>query len=88
MSQNEMERQAPQTEEDLSTLLRVRREKLADLRERGKDPFAVTTYPVDSCAREINENFEEYEGRSFPYLVNFIRSSLVIFSSSTVGPLM
>ena len=64
MNQNEMEHQAPPTEEEMSAFLRVRREKLADLQERGKDPFAITTYPVDSYAKAINEQFEEYEGKT------------------------
>ena len=29
-------------EQDINQLLKVRREKLADLQERGKDPFQIT----------------------------------------------
>ena len=34
---------APQ-EQDLGQLLKVRREKLANLQEAGKDPFVITKY--------------------------------------------
>ena len=61
MSENK-ENQA-QPEQDLGEQQRIRREKLAALREAGKDPFAVTTWPQDSFAAGIKENFEELEGK-------------------------
>lgn len=61
MSENK-ENQA-QPEQDLGEQQRIRREKLAALREAGKDPFAVTTWPQDSFAADIKENFEELEGK-------------------------
>ena len=61
MSENK-ENQA-QPEPDLGEQQRIRREKLAALREAGKDPFAVTTWPQDSFAAGIKENFEELEGK-------------------------
>ena len=41
--QNQNQGQA-QTQEDLNQLLKVRREKLAQLQEAGKDPFQITKY--------------------------------------------
>ncbi|MGI5958619.1 MAG: lysine--tRNA ligase [Massiliimalia sp.] len=61
MSQNHQE--VDQSQQDLSAFLQVRRDKLAELRENGKDPFQITTYPVDSYAKDINDRFDEYEGK-------------------------
>lgn len=49
---------------DYGDQVQVRRDKLADLRQNGKDPFVQTTYPVTAHAREINERFDEFEGRT------------------------
>jgi lysyl-tRNA synthetase class 2 len=50
-------------EEDLNHLLKVRREKLAELQESGKDPFKVTKYDVTVHSNEIKENYEVWEGK-------------------------
>ncbi|MDD7740574.1 MAG: lysine--tRNA ligase [Lachnospiraceae bacterium] len=53
---------AQQTQEqDINHLLKVRREKLAELQENGKDPFVITKYDVTHHNAEIKENFEELE---------------------------
>lgn len=49
--------------QDLGDLLKVRREKLADLQANNKNPYEITTYDVDAYAKDINDNFEEYEGK-------------------------
>ena len=45
---------------DAKQLLKVRREKLADLQERGKDPFQITKYDVTNHTTEIKDNFEKF----------------------------
>ena len=50
-------------EPDINQLRKVRREKLADLQENGKDPFVITKYDVTCHAMDIKENFEEMEGK-------------------------
>ncbi|HBE84695.1 MAG TPA: lysine--tRNA ligase [Lachnoclostridium sp.] len=50
-------------EEDLNHLLKVRREKLAELQESGKDPFKVTKYDVNVHSSEIKEHYEVWEGK-------------------------
>ena len=47
----------------LSELLKVRRDKLAELQEMGKNPFEITKYDVSNKAQEIKDNFEEFEGK-------------------------
>lgn len=50
-------------EQDLSEILRIRREKLAALRSQGKDPFAITVCERDTPAADIVNRFEELEGK-------------------------
>lgn len=50
------------SELDLSEVLKVRREKLNQLRKEGKDPFHITKYSPDKYSTEIVENFESLEG--------------------------
>ena len=50
-------------EQDLNKLLKVRREKLQELQENGKNPFEITKYDVTHHSMEIKENFDELEGK-------------------------
>ena len=50
-----------QQQVDTKQLLKVRREKLADLQERGKDPFQITKYDVTHHSMEIKNNFDVLE---------------------------
>ena len=54
--------QAPQTQ-DVSQLLKIRREKLAELQENGKDPFVITKYDVTHHSQEVKDRFDELEGK-------------------------
>lgn len=58
------EQQNNKDEQDLNHLLKVRREKLAELQGNGKDPFRITKYDVTVHSNEVKENFEEYEGKT------------------------
>ena len=60
MAQQNQPNEAAQPE--LSELLQIRREKLADLKARGKDPYLYTKFERTSCTKEILEKFEEMEG--------------------------
>ena len=46
MADNNQKNQAPQTQEELSSLLQIRRQKLTDLQAAGKDPFVITKFDV------------------------------------------
>ncbi|HOZ44948.1 MAG TPA: OB-fold nucleic acid binding domain-containing protein, partial [Candidatus Dojkabacteria bacterium] len=50
-------------EQDINQLLKVRRTKLAELQEAGKNPFEITKYDVTEKAGIIKDKFEEYEGK-------------------------
>ena len=54
----------PQTEEDLNEILRVRREKLANLKSDGKDPFEITKFETNALTADIKANFESLEGKT------------------------
>ena len=49
--------------QELSELLKVRRDKLKELQEKGENPFDITKYNVDSNSRDIAENFEKLNGK-------------------------
>lgn len=48
--------------QDLSELLRIRREKLAGLKTSGQDPFLITSYSKTHMSTEIFSRFDELEG--------------------------
>ena len=50
-------------QEELAEQARIRREKLAKLSSEGKDPYKITSYPVDADS-SIKERFEEFEGKT------------------------
>ena len=58
------EQQKKAQEQDLNQLLKVRREKLTELQENGKDPFQITKYDVTHHSMEVKDAFEELEGKS------------------------
>lgn len=51
-------------EQDIHQLLKVRREKLAALQEKGKDPFQIMKYEVTHHSTDVKEHFEEMEGKN------------------------
>ena len=53
----------PQKEQDINQLLKVRREKLANLQAEGKDPFVITKYDVTHHSMEIKDNHDTLEGK-------------------------
>ena len=57
------EQQNNREEQELNHLLKVRREKLSELCEGGRDPFQITKYDVTAHSMEVKENYEEMEGK-------------------------
>lgn len=49
--------------QDINALLQVRRDKLKDLVERGKNPFEITKFDVTHHSQEIKDNFEQLNGK-------------------------
>ncbi len=50
-------------EQDLNQLLKIRREKLAELQAAGKDPFQITKYDVTHHSGDIKDNYDAVEGQ-------------------------
>ena len=51
-------------EQDINQLLKVRREKLADLQANGKNTFEIMKYDVTHHSEDIREQFQELEGKT------------------------
>ena len=54
----------PTAEENFSDQIRIRRQKLAEMKEAGKDPFEITKYEVTAYAADIKANFEALENQT------------------------
>ncbi|MCC8182267.1 MAG: lysine--tRNA ligase [Clostridiales bacterium] len=53
----------PDAGKSASELLQIRRDKLTALQEAGRDPFRETRYDVDTHAADINDRYDEMEGK-------------------------
>ena len=62
MSENNTQKQQPM--QDMGELLRIRREKLAELQSEGANPFDITTYDQEYHTSDITENFDEMDGKT------------------------
>ncbi len=56
--------QQQKKEPDQSQLLKVRREKLAQLMEEGTNPFEIMKYDVSHHSQEVKDSFDELEEKS------------------------
>lgn len=59
-----MENNKPESQiENLSEVLQVRRDKLKDLQEMGRDPFKISKYEVSHHSDEVISNYDSLEGQ-------------------------
>ncbi len=61
---SEMEKRNEQTEQPLSEILKVRRDKLEELQTEGRDPFRVTRYDRTAWSNDIRENYTSFENKT------------------------
>ena len=62
MQENKNKVNENQTEElDINHLMQIRRDKLAELQEQGKNPFEITKFNRTNTAGEIKANYEAFE---------------------------
>ena len=62
MQENKNKANENQTEElDMNHLMQIRRDKLAELQEQGKNPFEITKFNRTNTAGEIKANYEKFE---------------------------
>ena len=64
MSDQTKQNQPVQAEPSLSELLKIRRDKLADLQAAGKDPFTITKFDVTHHSTDIKDDFDALEGQT------------------------
>ena len=55
------ENQNQEPEVDLNELMKIRREKLKELQEQGKDPFEITKFNRTNTAGEIKADYDNFE---------------------------
>ena len=58
-----MAEQKNEQAQDINQLLKIRRDKLKELQENGKDPFTITKYDVTAHTQQIKDNYEQLEGK-------------------------
>ena len=61
--QQNQNKNANAKEQDIHQLLKVRREKLAELQTEGRDPFQITKYDQTAHSADIKDNYAEYDGK-------------------------
>ena len=54
----------PAEEQDLSQLLQIRRDKLTELQQQGRDPFQKTRFDRTAWSEEIKANYDAFEGKT------------------------
>ena len=64
MENENIKAQGGESTVNVNELIRVRREKLAELQENGSDPFVITKYNQTHHSTEIKENFASLEGKT------------------------
>ena len=57
MAEQQNAKQQNAKEPDLNQLLKVRREKLAELQAAGKDPFQITKYDVTAHSEDVKAEY-------------------------------
>lgn len=62
MAEQKKNKQSEQ-EQDLGNILKVRRDKLTTLQEAGSNPFEQTRFLWDATSTQIQEHFDEMEGK-------------------------
>ncbi len=62
MSEQNQQQAQQKPQQDLNEVLKIRREKLSNLQEAGKDPFVITKYDQTHHSVDIKENYDELEG--------------------------
>lgn len=72
------------SEQELNEILRLRRQKLAALKEAGNDPFEITRYDFNSDSAAIKNDYDGYEGKTVR-LAGRILTRRIMGKASFVG---
>ena len=75
---------------ELDKLMKVRKEKLENMIEKGKNPFEVTKYDRTHMIKDIKDNFEIYDQKiDFDYIVsveNFLIGAAMLAENGLDNP--
>ena len=69
--------QNPEVELDENRLIQIRKEKLKELQEQGKNPFEITKYDRTNSAGEIKANYEAFEQKDVKVAGRIIAKSIM-----------
>lgn len=58
------EKKVMDNEQELSEILQVRRDKLAELQQAGRNPFEQTKFVRSAWSSEIKDNYEDFDGKN------------------------
>ena len=58
------EKKIQENEQELSEILQVRRDKLAELQHSGRNPFEQTKFLRSAWSSEIKENYDSFDGKT------------------------
>ncbi|MBR2302749.1 MAG: lysine--tRNA ligase [Clostridia bacterium] len=59
MSEQQKNITVEQAEQDFTEVVRVRREKLSNLVQNGKNPYEITKFDIDSNSKKVADEFDE-----------------------------
>ena len=65
------------TAEEISEQRKIRREKLQELRDMGRDPFVQEKYNVTAHSKDIKDNFEAMEGEEVAIAGRIMRKRIM-----------
>ncbi|MDO5557938.1 MAG: lysine--tRNA ligase, partial [Clostridia bacterium] len=60
-NENQIENQNMEEELDINALMKIRREKLKQLQQEGKNPFNITKYNRTHTSKQVKDNFDELD---------------------------
>ena len=55
---------APEEEADINEILKIRKEKLAELIAAGKNPYEIVKFDKENSSADIIDNYPDYEGKT------------------------
>ncbi len=61
MAENQVKEERELSAKEINEQRQIKREKLAELREAGKDPYVHETWDVNAHSKDIKDNFDSYE---------------------------
>ena len=70
-------------EQELSEILRIRREKLDALVAAGKNPFEKVRYDRTAYSQDVKDNYAEYEGKQVGIAGRLISKRIIPTKTST-----